>query len=301
MPDPIDITDGLPVEQPPTQEAPVAEPVEAAPEPETIPYRGKSGEAQIPADAAAAVAAALGFENPAALVNRLRMAEEADDIYKDARRMYRASQQRAAQPDPYYQAQEAQRQQQQQQYRQPQRPQYQAQEEAADDPLALIRAMRAELSEVRQASQSMAEFVDYQRQQAVAEYHRKREELVNGVNHEYVKLVDGLKKKNTPEWKIPERDQLLWEAEQMGMYNSTLSPGEIINRTYRIVYGDDIAQEAAANALQAARSPKARVTVSTGKQVQQPPAPSANTIAGMEAALGGLHFRDIADNLPQAR
>jgi hypothetical protein len=147
----------------------------------------------------------------------------------------------------------------------------------------------------------MAEFVDYQRQQALVAYQQKRDDLVNGVNHEYGKLVDGLKKKNTPEWKIPDRDQLLWEAEQMGMYNSTLPPSEIISRTYRMLYGEEIAQEAAANALQAARSPKARVTVSTGKQVQPSAPPAANTIAGMEAALGGLHFRDIADNLPQSR
>ena len=299
MPDPIDITDGLPVEQPPV-ETPVEAPLEDAP-PETIPYRGKSGEYQLPADALTQLATAMGFDNPAAVVNKLRMADEADAIYRESRQAlkmaHQARQQQPA-PDPYYQAQEAQRQQQQQQYRQPQ---YRPQEEAQDDPLALIRAMNAQMAEMRQAQQSVNDYIEYQRQQALQELYRKREELVNGVNHEYGRLVDDLKKKNAPEWKIPERDRLLWEAEQMGMYNSTLPPSEIISRTYKLLYGDDIAEAAVASALQAARSPRARVTVSTGKQVQQAPAPAGNTIAGMEAALGGLHFRDIADNLPHAR
>lgn len=298
MPDPIDITDGLPQESQQPLEAPVEAPQEEI-QPETIPYRGRDGEYQLPADAATQVAAALGFDNPAALVNKLRMADEADAIYRESRealkRAHRATQQ--PQPDAYYQEQEARR---AQQYRPPQqRPQYQSPEEAADDPLAMIRAMNAGLAEMRQQQAGILEYVDWQRQQALAEYNQKRQNLERDVNTEYGKLVDELRKKNTPDWKIPDRDSLLWEAEQMGMFGGSLPPGEMVRRTYKMIYGDDIAQEAAATALQAARSPKARITVSTGKAATPPQAPPANSIAGMEAALGNLSFRDV--DLPHSR
>lgn len=297
MPDPIDITDGLPVEQPP-QEAPVETP-EAPPELDTIPYRGRDGDFQIPVDAASAVAAALGFDNPAALINKLRMGDEADAIYRESREaLRRAHQQRqqAPQPDAFYQDQEARR---AQQYRQPQRPQYQSQEEAADDPLALIRAMNSRLLDMDQRTAQVTEYIEWQKQQNIRDYQARQQSLEREVRTEYGKLTDELRKKNTPDWKIPDMESLLSEAEQMGMFGGSLPPGEIVRRTYRMVYGDDIAQEAAASALQAARSPKARITVSTGKQSAPPAPPAANSISGMEAALGNLRFNEV--DIPNSR
>lgn len=298
MPDPIDITDGIPQEsQEPQQtvEAPVEEQA-----PETIPYRGRDAEYQIPAAEAAAVAAAIGFDNPAALINKLRMADEADAIYRESREaLKRAHRQSQAPPlqDAYYQEQEARR---TQQYRPPNvQNQYRPHDGAQDDPLELIRAMRDEMQQVRAQTASMAEYVEYQRQQAIRDFQQRQQSLEREVRTEYGKLTDELRKKNTPDWKIPDMESLLTEAEQMGMFGGSLPPGEIVRRTYRMVYGEDIAQEAAAAALQAARSPKARVTVSTGKQVQPAAPPSPNSIEGMEAALGNLRFGQV--DLPHER
>jgi hypothetical protein len=299
MPDPIDITDGLPVEQPP-QEAPVETP-EAPPELDTIPYRGRDGDFQIPVDAASAVAAALGFDNPAALINKLRMGDEADAIYRESRealrRAHQQRQQAPPQPDAYYQDQEARR---AQQYRQP-RPQYQSPEEAAEDPLSLIRAMNSRLLDMDQRTAQVTEYIEWQKQQNIRDYQARQQSLEREVRTEYGKLTDELRKKNTPDWKIPDMESLLSEAEQMGMFGGSLPPGEIVRRTYRMVYGDDIAQEAAASALQAARSPKARITVSTGKQVTPPQAPAANTIAGMEAQLGNMKWGEFVQQIPERR
>lgn len=299
MPDPIDITDGIPQES----QVPVEPTVEATVEeqgPETIPYRGRDGEYNIPADAAAIVAAAIGYDNPAALINKLRMADETDAIYRESREaLRRAHRQSQPQPqqDAYFQDQETRR---AQQYRQPQEPQYRQPDPARqDDPLEMIRSMREEMRQVREQGAAMAEYVEYQRQESIRNFQQRQQTLEREVRTEYGKLADELRKKNTPDWKIPDMESLLTEAEQMGMFGGSLPPGEIVRRTYRMVYGEDIAQEAAAAALQAARNPKARVTVSTGKQVQPAAPPAANSIEGMEAALGNLRFSGV--DLPHER
>jgi len=296
VPEPIDITDGIPQE---SQEP--AAPVEAPQEPqeeEVLPLRIKDQEYQLPMSAISAIAERMGFENPAAVLNQLRNGAEAAEIYREAREALRKAnaQQRQPQPDAYYQQQEAQRV--QQQYRQPQPPQYR-QEEPADDPLALIRAMNARLQDMDQRTAQMAEYVEWQRNQAIRDFQNRQQSLEREVKTEYGKLAEELRKKNTPDWKIPDMESLLTEAESMGMFGGALPPGEIVRRTYKMLYGDDIAQEAAAAALQAARSPKARVTVSTGKQTPPPAAPAPNSIEAMQAALGGLRFSEV--DLPHER
>lgn len=290
----VDITDGLPVEQtPPTPEAPAPEPEQPESQ-EFVPYRYKDTEAQIPADAAAAVAAALGYDNPAALVNKLRMADEADEIYRDARRMYRASRAPQAppqQPDAYYQEQEARR-------TQPRQPQYQAPPQ--DDPLEMLRAVHAKMQEVDQRTQAFSSYVEQQQQRDAWDRQQREQQFIQEAHTEYQKFVGDLKKNGVPAHKIPEQEYLLEEAEAMGMFGGRLPVGDIYRRTYKMVYGDDIAQEAVRHQMARLRDPKARVAVPSAPASQPTPqAPNPNTIAGMEQALGGLRFSEI--DLPHER
>jgi len=293
-----DITDGIPAESPePVPAPPVEAPVEEV-QPETIPYRGRDGDFQLPAAEAAAVAAAMGFDNPAALVNKLRMADEADAIYRESREALRKAHQARQQPAPdaYYQQQEAQR-----QYRQPQRPQYQPQAPEQDDPLALIRAMSERLAEVDQRTAAVSEYVEWQRQEAIRSFQERQRGLEREVRTEYGKLADDLRKKGTPDWKIPDMESLLSEAESMGMFGGTLPPGDIVRRTYRMLYGDEIAQEAVKAQMNRLADKKVRVAVPASPSASPPPLrpPDPNSIAGMEAAIQGLHFRDV--DLPPER
>lgn len=279
MADEMELTDGIPQEsqEPP---APVEAPAEEAAI-ETLPYRVKDQERQLRADALQALAEDLGYDNPAAVINQLRNGQEAAEIYREAREMFKRSraQQAQPQPDAYYQEQEARR---AQQYQAPrQQPQYRQPEAEADDPLALIRAMNARLAEVDQRTAEVSQFVQWQRQQAERDFYEREQALRQEANTEYAKFASELKKAGVPEHKIPDREYLLEEAESMGMFGGRLPVGDIYRRTYKMIYGDDIAQDAVRVQMAKLRDPRARVAVPTGPASTPAPRQQANPIDAM--------------------
>lgn len=293
-----DVTDQLPQEPPqPVEPQPApAEPAGEVPTVDTLTLRIRDQDHQLRSEALQAVAEDLGLDNPAAVLNLLRGGAEAAEVYREAREMYRRAN-RTPQPQtpPVEERwqQHVKREQPQQYQRGP--------ETTGDDPLELIRAMNSKLQEVAQRQEQVAEYMERQTQQALFERQQREQEFYREANSEYKKFADELRKVHTPEHRIPDMNYLLEEAEQMGMFGGRLPVGELYRRTYRMLYGEDIAQDAAANALQQARSPKARVTVSTGKQVTPPQPPAPNSIAGMEAQLGTTKWGDVAQFIPERR
>lgn len=278
----------------PQQEAPPAEP-ETPPEPqvETIPFKVRGEERQLRADAVRLLAEDLGYDDPQAVVNQLQMAKDAAEVYRQARDLYKRSRAPQQQSDePQYQPQP--------QY-QPPEPQYRPPQQAEDDPVALVRAIHAEMRQVAEQQRQMYEAMQYQQQQTAFALQQQAVKLMREEEKAYHGFVAELRKDGVPDYRIPEREMILEEAESMGLFNSGLTPEELYRRTYRMLYADDIAERAAAQALQKARSPKATVVVPGARAAAPPPPPAANTIAGMEAQLGGMKMSDIIDSIPHAR
>jgi hypothetical protein len=264
--DDFDMPEQAPVE--PTPEAPPVEepPQEAA---EFVPYRRSDGtELQLPFAESETLAKALGYENAAALVNQLRNGEEAQGIYREAREYYRRAN-RTPRAEPEYQ--EPQRQQPRyqpppQQYRQP----------ADEDPLALLRETREQTALLAQQFQAWQES---QQQQAAAQWQERASNLVEEADREYQKFASELKAKGIPDWKIPERDRLLDEADEMGMFQSKLSVAEIYKRIHKMNYADDYANAKVQQTMERQREAKAKVPVAGARPAPQaPPSQADQTI-----------------------
>lgn len=280
----------------PQQETPVAPQPETTPEPvvETIPFKVRGEERQLRSDAVRALAEDLGYDDPQAVVNQLQMAKDAADVYRQARELYKRSRTPEA-PEPQYQPQQP-------QYQPPQsqQPRY-APQPAEEDPVALVRDIHGQVQQLAEMQRQMYEATQAQLQAQAYQRQREEAKLIREAQSTYQQFASELKQRGTPDHRVPDMEYLLEEAESMGMFNTDLPINEIYRRTYRMLYADDLAQQAASEATQKLRNPKATVVVPGARSAAPAPAPPGNTIAGMEAQLGGLTMADIIDSLPKAR
>lgn len=271
MAEPFEITD--PLAQPVEPQEPVIDPTPPVAEPvveeEFVPYRRGEQEIPLPLSAARQIAEALGYDNPAAIINQLRNGEEAQEIMRQARTIYQQAKQRAQYAQPQQPQVEQRWQQHVQQNQQRQTP------PADIDPIEILTSMQQEIREMR----------SQQAQAQQHEYNRNLQKLEREANHEYGRFVSELKSKGVPEWKIPDRDYLLSEAEMLGMYHGDTAIGDMYRNVWKLNNSDFIAQSAATNAVQShvekLRDPKARVSVPVSRPAPQPSAPVASPLDSM--------------------
>lgn len=245
---------------------------------ETVPYRVGDQEVPLPLSALQQIAERIGYDNAAAVVNQLRNGAEAQEIIKQARTIYQNARQRSQQYAQPQQPPVDQRWQQhlaaQQQRQQPQDP---------DDPLQMLSEMRAEIRQLRE--QQMA------REQMA--YQRETQKLEREANTEYAKFKSELLSRKIPEWKIPDRDYLLAEAEMLGMFHGDTSIGEMYRNVYKMMNADALIESAASNAVQShverLRDPRAKVTVPVAR-----PAPA-------QPQAQGIDSMKIGDILPDGK
>lgn len=279
--------DGQPSPEPQLENPapPVAEPEVEAP-PEFLPYRRPDGsELQLPGAESEAVARALGYDNAASLVNQLRNGEDAQQLYREAREYYRRAN-RPQRSDAEYQGMEQNRQRQ----HQPQRPQYQPPPQE-DDPLQILRDIREENQALRSEWQEWR--AEVQRKE-VAEYQKNAANLMRVVDTEYKSFVSELKAKGFTEERIPDKELLLEQAEDMGMFNSNLPIPEIYRRVHRMNNSEAYAQNAVAKQMQKMRDPKARMAVPAA----QAPAQAAPK---QGSDIDNIPWSEVLKNLPEGK
>jgi hypothetical protein len=278
--EPYEITDPLaqPVEpQVPVEPIPpVAEPEQPVEE-EFVPYRRGDQEIPLPLEAARQIAEALGYDNPAAIINQLRNGEEAQEIMRQARTIYQQARQRAQSAPPQ---QVEQRWQQHVQHQQRQQPQQQPQDEL--DPIGLLSEMRQEIRQMRAEQQQREQY----------ETQRNLVNLDREATREYQKFSSELKKQGVPEWKIPDRDYLLGEAEMLGLFHGDVGVGEMYRSVWKLANADAMIHNAAQSAVQShvekLRDPKARVSVPVSR-----PAPAAAPAPA--STLDSMTLRDLPE------
>ncbi len=277
-----------PVEPVEEAQAPIVEePAPEAPQ-EFLPYRRPDGtEAQLPAAEAEAITRALGYDNAAALLNKLRMADESDQILREARSYYQKAT-RAPRPDADYQALEQRR---QQGYGQPQyRPQSQPRQE--DDPIQMLNSV---VEETRQFREQFQGFLAQQEQRAQWEQAQRFQNLQRESQTEYTKFVTELKAQGIPEWKIPEKERLEDEAADMGLGHSGRSIGDIYRLAHRMQYPDAYTQANVNKIMERQRDPKAKIPVPASRPAAPPPPPKPGE------SINGLPWNEFMKNLPEGK
>lgn len=263
---------------------PVAEP-EAAQE-EYVPYRVGEQEVPLPLSAVQAIADSLtaaglnGYDNPASILNQLRNGGEAQELIKQARSIYQQARQRPQYEPPPVDERWNQHLQQQGQYRQPP-PQRQPVDD--EDPVGLLRQIREDQAAFRQ-------YIQYQEAEKAQNAQRQLQQLDRQANVEYEKFKSELVAKKVPDWKIPDRDYLLREAEMVGMFHGETQIGDMYRNVWKMLNADYLAENAASNAVQShverMRDPRSRVTVPVSR-----PAPPPAQKPGSE--IDGLKIGDV--------
>jgi len=254
-------------ESPPPAETEQAPPVQEQPQeapPEFIPYRRADGtEAQLPAAEAQRIVEALGYDNAAVLINKLSLADESDQVLREAKEYYRrATRHQTPRTDAEYQGIEARRQQAPPQYRPPQQPQVE------EDPVAIIRNIHEQQRELREQFQ---EFLQAQQQQRQAEQIRQAQDLERQSVTEYNSFVADLKSRGVPDWKIPDKERLEEDAADLGLGYSRKSLGEIYRLAHKIQNPEFYTRAEVNKIMERQREPKAKVPVPASRPPATPP------------------------------
>lgn len=280
-----------PVAPEPVAEAPAPE-ITAEPEPqiEVLPYRSLKGdERQLRADALRMLAEDLGYDNPAAILNQLRNGEETQEVWREQRRSARQYQPEQPQYQP-------------QQYQEPRRDAYgqpaqryaQPQQPDPDDPIETLRQIAARTAALDERQARIDAFIQQQIEEKQAQRQNAAMKLWEETDNAYAELVQRLRAEGVSASEIPARDFLLQEADRMGWFRPDgPTPNVMLDRTYRMLFSEDIARREANRAVQKMRSPKAQVVVPGPKPVAPPAPQNANDV------LQGMNARDAINLLPR--
>lgn len=278
-----------PVEPQPVDETPVEPTPEPEPQIEVLPYRSLKGdERQLRADALKMLAEDLGYDNPAAILNQLRNGEETQEIWREQRRTARHYQ-----PEqPQYQPQPEIR---RDAYGQPQQQRYAQQpQQDPDDPIETLRQIAARTAALDERQARIDAFIQQQIEEKQAQRQQAALKLWEDTDNAYGELVQRLRAEGVPPSEIPARDYLLQEADRMGWFRPDgPSPNVMLDRTYRMLFSEDIAHREAQKAVQKMRNPKAQVVVPGPKPVAPPAPQNANDV------LQGMNARDAINLLPR--
>lgn len=261
-------------------EAPEVQPIEQAlpeePEQETVRFKYRDEEIDLPADAVRVLAERFGYEKPEAIINQLQVARDAQTLYRQARDYYeRARGQSQAPPQPPVEERWSQH---------VQREQAHPRQDAEPDPISL-------LQNLDRRTQAFEQFIQEQRMQSAWQRQQQEEELVNSAMTEYEKFQKELKERGIPEYKIPDMNYLINEADRFGMLRSRVPIGDVYRNLHKMMFSEDYATAAVQKQMAKMREPTARRAVPSGPGATPPPRQSANPIDDMK----------IGDILPEGR
>jgi hypothetical protein len=288
-----DVTHLLPGEGP-VEEAPQPE---IAPEPEpveTVTWKVRGEERQIPADRLDALAESMGTTRETALMY-LQTGKDAGNHYVELKQRERELAMREAELN--QRATQYQQPQQPQRYGQPTHQQVQQpQGGMPDDPIDLLRWQAQQIQALQERMDQGFRATEEQRRmfEQTMEQERNRIEstqIESAFNH----LIESKKQAGLP---IPDRETIEREMIESGLvYNKALPWEKAFERAYKNVYFDDYGRQAERKAMDRLRDPKATITVTGGSGGAAKPAapPSA------EQTLGSMTWGQAIEGIPEAR
>ena len=275
-------------QQPQPEPTPEPEPVE------TVTWKVRGEERQIPVDRLDSLAEAMGTTRETALMY-LQTGKDAGGVYRELRERERELAQREAEI--------AQRAAQFQQPSQPQRPAYgqpthqQVQQNGLpDDPLDLLR-WQAEQIRILQERMEQGFRATEEQQKLFAETVEAERRRVDSeqIDSAFKRLVEQKKQAGLP---VPDWDVLEQELLDSGLaQNKRLPWDKAFERAYRNVYFDDVQRTAERKATDRLRDPKATITVTGGSGGAAKPAAAPNAAD----QLGGLTWGQGLDFIPESR
>lgn len=290
---PEDVTHLLPGEgneEVPQETAPVETPVE------TVTFKVRGEERQIPVDRLDSLGESLGVSRDAALM-WLQTGKDAGSHYNELRQRERELAQReyelehrASQPPPQPQYP---------QYGQPTHQQFQQQPQQnglPEDPLDLLRFMAARQQQLEERINNGFRATEEQ-QKVFAQAYKEEQNRVQGeqIQSAFKHLVESKKSAGLP---VPDYEVIEREMLESGLaHNRNLSWDQAFDRAYKNVYFDDYGRMAERRAMEKLRDPKAQVTV-PGPNSSAPPAPPKATA---ESMLGGMSWGDGLQFIPESK
>jgi len=262
------------------EQQPQPEPEQIETPVETVTFKVRGEERQIPVDRLDALSETMGVSRDATLM-WLQTGKDAGDVYRDLRQREREQerQQRSG-------------------YQQPQsQPQYgQQQNGLPDDPVELLRLMAQRQQQLEEMVQrSYQTFEEQQR----AYQQEKQQELLQreqeAISSAFKRLVETKKAAGLP---VPDFDTIEREVIDSGMARKGGPAWEqAFERAYRNLYFEDYGRAAERRAIEKLRDPNAKITIAGGGSTAPKPQP-ANTAADK---LAGLTWTEGIQFLPEAR
>lgn len=270
--------------------APVETPVE------TVTFKVRGEERQIPASILDSLAESLGTSRDAAQM-WLQTGKDAGSHYNELRQRERELaqreyelQQRASQPPPQPQYP---------QYGQPTHQQFQQhpqQNGLPEDPIDLLRWQAQRLQALEERINTGFRATEEQQKHFAIAY-QEEQNRVQGeqIQSAFKHLVESKKSAGLP---VPDYETIEREMLESGLaQNRNLTWDQAFDRAYKNVYFDDYGRMAERRAMEKLRDPKAQVTV-PGPNSSAPPAPPKQTA---ETLLGGMTMGQGLDFIPESR
>ena len=263
-------------------------------EPETVTFKVRGEERQIPADRLDSLAEAMGVSRDATLM-WLQTGKDAGSHYQELRAQARELAQKEAELNNLYQRIEQERQQ-RQGFSTPAPISPMQPNGLPDDPVELLRwqanFMRQFHEDINKRFAGFDEWRQSFQQERLQEQQRRESAAIES---SFQRLLDEKKKSNlpAPEWEIIERELM-----ETGMAaNRNITWEKAMERAYRNVYFDDYGRIAERRAMEKLRDPKATVTIAGGGSAapRPPQTPTA------EQQLSGLTVGEASQFLPDAR
>ena len=285
---PDDVTHLLPGEgneEVPQEPAPVEMPVE------TVTFKVRGEERQIPADRLDSLAESIGVSRDAALM-WLQTGKDAGSHYNELRQRERELatreaeyQHRASQPPPQPQAP---------QYGQP----YQTQQQNGfpDDPIDLLRWQAQQIQQLTERmNQGFKATEEQQKMFNQAFQEQRQKDQTEQITSSFKHLVDSKKQAGLP---APDYETIEREMIESGLaQNKNLTWEQAFERAYKNVYFDDYGRMAERRAMEKLRDPRAQVTV-PGPNASAPAAPPKQTA---ENILGNMTWGEGIQGIPETR
>ena len=258
---------------------------------ETVTFKVRGEERQIPADRLDSLAESIGVSRDAALM-WLQTGKDAGSHYNELRQRERELatreaeyQHRASQPPPQPQAP---------QYGQP----YQTQQQNGfpDDPIDLLRWQAQQIQMLQERMEHGFRATEEQQKMFAETVQQERNRIESTqIESAFKHLVDTKKQAGMP---VPDYETIEREMLESGMaQNRSLPWDKAFERAYRNVYFDDASRMAERKATDRLRDPKATITVAGGSGgAAKPPAPP-----NAADQLGGMTWGQGLDFIPDKR
>ena len=291
-----DVTHLLPGEGP-VEEAQQQPQPEVAPEPEpveTVTWKVRGEERQIPVDRLDALAESMGTSRETALMY-LQTGKDAGSHYQELKQRERELMRREYEIEQRLQQQPPPQPPQPQRYGQPTHQQFQ-QGGLPEDPLDLLRWQAEKMAQLEaRLEQGFRATEEQQKLFAETVEAERRRVDSEAIDTAFKRLVESKKQAGLP---VPDWDTIEQEMLESGLaQNKRLPWDKAFERAYKNVYFEDASRMAERRATDRLRDPKATITVSGGSGGSAKPAAPPNA-ADM---LGSTTWGQIIEGIPESR